>query len=124
MMYFYTECDEVRALGMETGDVTDGQITASSFYSGQGVLNSWKGRLNNDDYWATEDSDPTNPWIQVDLLRDIVVTGIITQGSAHDDYSEWVTWLQIQYGDSENSLKYILENGHSKVGFFFSHNNI
>ena len=107
---------------MESGDVSDDQITASSFFAGQGGLNAWKGRLNNADYWATSSGSPADPWIQVDLSRDIDVKGIITQGSAHV-YMEWVTELQIQYGDSEDSLEYILENNQPKVAFssFFPH---
>ena len=108
---------------MESRDIRDGQITASSFYTGQGVLYAWKGRLNNNDYWATASSNPTNPWIQVDLLRSTLVTGIITQGSAHA-YEEWVTNLQIQYGDSVDTLRYILENGQPKVGTLHCSNRL
>ena len=100
---------------MESRDVSDSQITASSFYNGQGGLYAWKGRLNNNDYWATSRKQPTDPWIQVDILRYTVVTGIITQGSAHVQ-QEWVTDLQILYGNSEDLLMYILENGQPKVG--------
>ena len=59
-----------------------------------------------------------NPWIQVDLLRSTVVTGIITQGSAHAP-EEWVTNLQIQYGDSVDTLRYILENGQPQGRYFY-----
>ena len=110
----YTECNETPTLGMENTDIKDDQITASSYYTGSGGLQAWKGRLNNDDYWATASGKPKDPWIQVDLLHSTVVTGVITQGSAHS-YQEWVTDLQIQYGDSEDSLMYVLENGQPKV---------
>ena len=100
---------------MESGDISDDQITASSFYSGQGGLEAWKGRLSNGDYWATASDKPRDPWIQVDLLRSTVVIGIITQGSAHDEYAEWVTDLRVQYADSEDTLIYILENDEPKV---------
>ena len=102
---------------MESGDIKDGQINASSFYTDQGGLYAWKGRFNNTDYWATSDENPTDPWIQVDLLRDTLVTGIITQGSAHSE-EEWITDLQIQYGDSVETLLYILEDGKPKVSIF------
>ena len=102
---------------MESRDISDSQITASSFYNGQGGLYAWKGRLNNNDYWATSHKQPTDPWIQVDLLRYTVVTGIITQGSA-DVYQEWVTDLQIQYGKLQYLLMYVLENDQPKVGIF------
>ena len=94
---------------MESGDINDSQINASSFHIG---LNPWKGRLNNDHYWATSVNNPPHPWIQVDLLRSTVVTGIITQGGSSLD---WVESLQIQFGDSEDTLMYILEDGKAKV---------
>ena len=102
---------------MESGDISNDQITASSFYSGQGGLEPWKGRLNNDHYWATASENPPEPWIQVDLLQSTMVTGIITQGSASLDYQEWVKELRVQYGDSEDTLVYILEDGQPKVSF-------
>ena len=102
---------------MESRNIIDDQITASSYYNGSGGLQAWKGRLNNDEYWATASRSPTDPWIQVDLLRSTIVTGIITQGGAHDD-REWVQKLQVQYGDSENSLMNISEDGKAKVSIF------
>ena len=113
MLWFsYTECGKGRALGMESGNIKDGQITASSFYTG---FNPWEGRLNNNHYWATSAKSPSNPWIQVDLLRSTQVTGITSQGSGNQ---EWVTAFQVQYGDSEDSLMYIMENGEPKVSLF------
>ena len=94
---------------MECRDIQDYQITASSYYAGAGGLQAWKGRLKNNSYWASSGVSENN-WIQVDLLRSTVVAGIITQGSALV-YQEWTTALQIQYGDSQDSLKYILKNG-------------
>ena len=102
------------ALGMESGDIRNDQITASSHYHGAtGGRYAWEGRLNNDDCWVTATSNPTDPWIQVELLRTTVVTGIITQG--RPNCCHWVTNLQIQYGDSESTLMYIIENGEPKV---------
>ena len=99
---------------MQSGDIGNNQITASSFHSSP-PHQEWEGRLNNDNYWATKKSNSTNPWIQVDMLRLTIVTGIITQGRGFGP--QWVTSLQIQYGDSEDTLVYILENGNPKVGF-------
>ena len=97
---------------MENGDITNNQITASSFYS---EYFPWRGRLNNASCWVASKGYPAKPWIQVDLLHLTVVTGIITQGS--EAFNVRATSLQIQYGDSENSLVFILENGIPKVVF-------
>ena len=106
------ECSEAHALGMESRAIKNDQITASSSFYSQN--NAWDARLNNVKYWAAATRHPSDPWIQVDLSCSTIVTGIITQGSA-DEYDEWITHLQIQYGDSEDSLVYILENGQEKV---------
>ena len=100
---------------MENGDIVDDQITASSFYPGDGGFEAWKGRLNNNaDFWSPLDQNEKDPWIQVDLLRSTMVTGIITQGSSQAEQG-WVTDLQIQYGDSEHKLMYIFEDDQPKV---------
>ena len=99
---------------MESGDIKDDQITASSVYF---TLYPWSGRLNKkDSYWSTQYEYPTDPWIQVDLLRRTIVTGIITQGGR----TIWVEYLQIQYGDSVDTLIYILMDGKAKVSIFLT----
>ncbi len=90
---------------MENRLIRDQQISASSNYRNYPPE---EGRLNNDNYWATATANPSNPWIQVDLL-DIghVITGIQTQGSG-GGAGEWVEDLRIQTGDSEDSLTFIM----------------
>ena len=105
---------------MESSTIKNRKITASSFYrdSRYGVnLKPENARLHNDEYWAAAKGDLTDPWIQVDLMHTTIVTGIITQGSRdyYEYFDEWITHLQIEYGDSEDSLVYILENGQKKV---------
>ena len=101
---------------MESGDINNDQITASAFDPG---FQPWKGRLNNHGNWRA----PTSyDWIQIDLLRSTVVTGIITQGAPGRHHQFYYATLHIQYGDSVDNLMYILENGTSKVRilhFFF-----
>ena len=91
---------------MESGDINDNQITSSS---GE----SQEGRLNNNDYWEVELG--ADLWIQVSMSQQTLVTGIITQGGPDTTYEDWVRNLQIQYGDTENTLMYISENGQPKV---------
>ncbi|XP_043965826.1 neuropilin-2a isoform X1 [Gambusia affinis] len=68
------------ALGMESGKISDDQITAStSFYD-----NRWlprQARLNNDDNAWTPSEDSNKEYIQVDLHFLKVLTGIATQGA-------------------------------------------
>ena len=93
----------VTPLGMENGSITNDQITASSSYNGS---EPWDGRLNNPNgEWSTDNGDSTQPWIQVKFSSAVNITAIQTQGSS--DANEWVSKLQIQTGDSEESLSYI-----------------
>ncbi|XP_033471420.1 neuropilin-2a isoform X2 [Epinephelus lanceolatus] len=68
------------ALGMESGKISDDQITASTtFYD-----NRWlprQARLNNDDNAWTPSEDSNKEYIQVDLHFLKVLTGIATQGA-------------------------------------------
>ena len=107
------------AFGMEDGTITNAQITASSFYSIIGLfpLEPWKGRLNDANYWATLGSNPSDPWIQVvlSLMEPVTITAIQIQGGTDPGNPEWVTTLQIQTGNSEASLAYIMDGNEAVV---------
>ncbi|XP_055733938.1 neuropilin-2-like [Salvelinus fontinalis] len=68
------------ALGLESGKISDSQITASSsFYD-----NTWlprQARLNNNNNGWTPNEDSSKEFIQVDLHVLKVLTGIATQGA-------------------------------------------
>ena len=105
---------------MQSGDIRDGQITASSSSGHHPDFQAWRGRLSVERNGAWVIAHPTDSWIQVDLLRSTVVTGIITQGYGfeYEDYEPeeyWIRSLQIQLGNSEDTLVYILEDGQPKV---------
>ena len=108
---------------MESRAIEDDQITGSSFdsHTTWGKYEPWEGRLNNiyNHFWSTETKDPEDPWIQVNMSQQTVVKGIITQGGA-GGYDQWVTELQIQYGESEDTMSYIRENGKPIVSTFTS----
>ena len=95
--------------------IRDDQITASSYYHDQ---EPWKGRLNNYRHWATALQNAVDPWIQVNLTQQFVVTGVTIQGSAAFVSAQaWITHLKVQYGESDTMLKYISQNGSHKVSF-------
>ena len=91
---------------MEDKTINDSQITASSYLSD--YRNDFKphlARLNNQglNYWAPDDSNFSNSWIQVEFLAKVELYGIKTQG--------FVTVLKVQTGDSEESLTFIEDEG-------------
>ncbi|XP_057713821.1 neuropilin-2a isoform X1 [Corythoichthys intestinalis] len=85
------------ALGMESGKISDDQISAStSFYD-----NRWlprQARLNNNDNAWTPSEDSSKEYIQVDLQFLKVLTGIATQGavSKETQKSYFVTTFKLE----------------------------
>lgn len=87
-------------MGLSTGLISDLQITASQF------LSYWEpklARLNNGGSYNAWIADPpsmesgSKPWVQVDMQRDILVTGIQTQGAKHYLKSYYTTEFQVAY---------------------------
>ena len=99
---------------MESGVITDSQISASSVYSNQHVPQNarlhfkgakapfvsagWRARERN-----------TNQWLQVDLQQTTRVIGIATQG--RHDYDQWVTKYKLQHGDDGQPYSVYRRNG-------------
>ena len=98
-------------LGMESGKITDGQITASSNYNaGTGASNArlnFKAGGGKTGAWSASSSD-VDQWLQVDLRAKTEVTAIKIQG--RQDYDQWVTTFTISYSsDGTNFTPY--QNG-------------
>ena len=91
-MYFAVTplaCQE--PLGIESGNVTSDQFTASSF---QGSLKAANAILNQEGAWvpATNDQDQ---WLQIDLYRQLLISGVVIQG--RPDFKGWVTKYHVEY---------------------------
>ncbi|XP_043549251.1 neuropilin-2-like isoform X2 [Chiloscyllium plagiosum] len=71
-------------LGMESGQISNMQITASSSYT-FGNWDATQGRLNYQVNGWTPNEDTVREWIQVDLGILKIVTGIATQGAISVD---------------------------------------
>ena len=109
------------ALGFESGEIKDGQLSVSSVWMGVNTFGPQNARLNNQKWpqgWSTDPSDQ-NPWLNVSLDADYVITGIATQGYGNPVFSEWVESYYILWLDSEAGEVYYQENGKVKVGVIF-----
>ena len=109
-------CPKPKALGMESGKISDASITASSIYS-----TSWRpqyGRLRKKlggcAWLAKSGSDPKKSWLQVDFGKKTIVTGVATQGACTEN--QWVKSYVIWYSDDAANWKYYNEGGAKKVG--------
>ena len=106
-------------LGMDSGAITDAQITASSQWSGnnaavQARLHFKQAGLKKGS-WSTAIND-VNQWLQVDLGSYTTVTKIATQG--RNAYSQWVTNYRLQYSDDGVTFQFFKEpqSSSAKVG--------
>ena len=124
------------AVGMESGNISDGQISASSewnttdyadqyrvattYYANQWDATHYahQGRLQfkadgvRGGAWSAAEND-VNPWLQVDLVSNFTrVTGLSTQG--RDDYDWWVIEYKLLYSSYQNSnFENYKEMGHT-----------
>ncbi|KAK5617685.1 hypothetical protein CRENBAI_001663 [Crenichthys baileyi] len=81
----------LHGLGVEDGNITDFQLSASSSI---GSFTANKARLNGNSCWMPSGS-ATSSWIQVNLGQTRKVTGIVIQGCPHNDH--WVTKFKLQH---------------------------
>ena len=108
------ECQ--RALGMESGTISDFQISASSEWdSGHAAF---YGRLHlvatprsHSGVWASGISDE-NQWLQVDLgiHSSSTITRVATQGRT-DLHNQWVTKYKLQHCNDGMNFQYYRELG-------------
>ena len=102
----YLECQ--KDLGMENGEISDTQITASSQLDAshaaiQGRLNL-KAPGNKGSSCSAVGNDPSQ-WLQVDLdSPNTKVTGVATQGSNHPP--QWVTKYKLQFSNDGVNFHY------------------
>ena len=100
---------------MESGQILDSAITASSFYSE--YYKPWYGRLNlylGRCAWSTLTAGRDNAWIQVDLGDINLVTGVATQGRCTED--ERVTSYTVAHSTDGVNWKFYKESEIPKVG--------
>ncbi|XP_042332197.1 lactadherin isoform X1 [Sceloporus undulatus] len=96
----HIRCGE--SLGMETGAIANTQLSASSVHYGFLGLQRWGpelARLNNRgivNAWTSSNYD-RSPWIQVNLMRKMRLSGIATQGARRAGRMEYVRAYKVSY---------------------------
>ncbi|XP_074622246.1 uncharacterized protein LOC141880636 [Acropora palmata] len=112
-------CPCFDGLGMEDRSIADVQITASSFKSDGGkTYKPQYGRLNNKPSgamggaWCADVSD-TSRYLQIDLKKEMTLSGISTQGQS--DEANWVVKYKIQHSLDGAQWRAFKEFGQEKV---------
>ncbi|CAG5867752.1 unnamed protein product [Menidia menidia] len=96
----------LHGLGVEDGNVTDFQLSASSSI---GLFTPNNARLNGNSCWMPSGS-PTSSWIQANLGQTRKVTGVVIQGCPRNDH--WVTKFKIQHSmDGTTWTDYTADGG-------------
>ena len=98
---------------MESGAITNDQITGSSQYNAahgwvRARLNLQNGRGGNGG-WSARRSD-ANQWIQVDLRKVMTVNGVATQGR-DASFLQCVTKYKLQYSNDGQTFSDYKEEG-------------
>ncbi|XP_008593125.1 PREDICTED: coagulation factor V-like, partial [Galeopterus variegatus] len=108
-------------MGLSTGIITDSQIKASEY------LGYWEpklARLNNGgsyNAWSIEKHAiefASKPWIQVDMQKEVVVTGIQTQGAKHYLKSCYTTEYYVAYSSDQTNWQIFKGNSTSNIMYF------
>ncbi|XP_019647153.1 PREDICTED: discoidin, CUB and LCCL domain-containing protein 2-like [Branchiostoma belcheri] len=95
LCFAVTEEACISPLGMESGDISRDQITASSRDCANDCGMTSFGRLHGNDSWYP-DKFATTEWIQIDLLEVKSVTGIQTQGHQRSNTTYFVSSFKLQ----------------------------
>ena len=117
-LLYSLECN--RTLGMESNEILDKQITASSEWDGnhaahQGRLNfqevAVNGRLWKAGSWSALVNDQ-HQWLQVELLKEeSLVTSVATQGRNNEVYNQWITKYKLKYSNNGVNFEYYQDEG-------------
>jgi len=93
---------------MESGNIPDNNITASS-----AISQAKNGRLNNAGSWCADTADNNNPYLQIDLQTLDIICAVSTQGNSQAD--EWVETYTLQISTNGTTWTDYEEFGQVKV---------
>ncbi|CAB4000289.1 Hypothetical predicted protein [Paramuricea clavata] len=108
------DCKKALRLGMETGEILNAQITASS------EKNSYHGadnaRLNQQGpghSYAWLPATASGSWLQVDFELQATISQVLTQGGGYRDY-QWVKTYTLSYSSNGVNFNPYRQNGVAK----------
>ncbi|XP_058150648.1 lactadherin isoform X2 [Dasypus novemcinctus] len=112
--YMGTHCEVgcIMPLGMEGGAIADAQLSASSMHLGFLSMQRWGpelARLHRTgivNAWKASNYD-RNPWIQVNLLRKMRVSGVVTQGASRLGNGEYLRSYKVAYSSDGRNFQFV-----------------
>ncbi|MGH0127089.1 UNVERIFIED_CONTAM: hypothetical protein FKN15_068735 [Acipenser sinensis] len=111
-------------LGMLSGLITDGQITASNFADRNWVPENAR-LLTSRSGWALQPQalPYTKEWLQVDLAKEKLVRGLIIQGGRHRENKVFMRKFKIGYSNNGSDWKMIIDANGNKPKTFEGNSN-
>ena len=107
-------------LGMESGVISDTQITSSSDLSDTSTaiyarFNHLSEINGTNGAWIAATNDK-NQWVEVNLYRQTVITGVIMQGNPSSDM--WVTRYKVEFSLDHSMWEHVTDgNGIFEVSY-------
>ena len=97
---------------MESGDIKDSQVTASSFKNDN--RQPFSARLHNRLVDWKPGSNSGGEWLQIDFIDGVAVKKVATQGGVFGG-NNWVTSYKLSFSRDAVSWEFFDENGQDKV---------
>lgn len=107
-----------RPLGLESGDIKNEQITASSAFENDfATFGSHRARLKLSSWPPGYRGDPnqSSGWIKIDLGKKMVITALATQGYGDPAFPEWIEQYMVMYSNGGDFLYFQDLEGSLKV---------
>lgn len=111
-------------LGMVSGQISDSQISASS-YADRGWVAENARLLTGRSGWTGQQTKQPfrNEWIQVDLLQEKLVSGVLIQGGKHRDRNVFMKRFRVGHSLDGAEFTIIKEDNSTKAKVFFGNSN-
>ncbi|KAB5577055.1 hypothetical protein PHYPO_G00205580 [Pangasianodon hypophthalmus] len=128
MEFFGCELDGCSVpLGMQSGLISDHQITASSVASNwySSMWQPWLARLDKQgslNAWQAKSND-MHPWLQIELKDVKKITGIVTQGAKSLNTEMFVTTYVLEYSDDGKKWNKYSDNEDYEVKTFMGNSD-
>ena len=100
---------------MESGEIKDSQVTASSLRANQNWHHPSNARLHHKAGHWRPGKNSSGEWLQIDFIERVTVTRVATQGIADEMKEQWVTSYKLSFSKEAVSWEYYKENGQDKV---------
>ncbi|XP_048586151.1 polycystic kidney disease protein 1-like 2 isoform X1 [Nematostella vectensis] len=111
-----------KPLGMQSGDITDAQLSAASSYNNnRTAYGPGRARLNHPGGYRANKAIPQT-YLGVRFLKPYIITGIATQGYGIVAVKEWVKLFWLGYSEGSNT-SFFKSNKDSTTAKMFSANN-